>query len=147
MDRQTALHGPEQPTPPPGKAGCLRRRCRVREVRENGLSTAIEGTGHADPPGLATRCARPDNAGGEHYPQVGTRMTAMRLRLTTIWRQVMHPLSYVAGAGLTALLIWLLLRRVDFHEVGQALRRADLRYLPPIALLFALRYWLRAVRW
>ncbi len=74
-------------------------------------------------------------------------MTAMRLRLTTIWRQVMHPLSYVAGAGLTALLIWLLLRRVDFHEVGQALRRADLRYLPPIALLFALRYWLRAVRW
>ncbi len=58
-----------------------------------------------------------------------------------------QPLRILLGVAVSLLLLWLLLRDVSLAEVGSTLQRADPRFLPPIALVFFTRYWLRAHRW
>lgn len=58
-----------------------------------------------------------------------------------------RPLRILLGVAVSLLLVWLLLRDVSLAEVGRTLQRADPRFLPPIALVFLTRYWLRAHRW
>ncbi len=58
-----------------------------------------------------------------------------------------HPLRLALGIGVSLVLVWLLLRDVNLGEVGRTLQHADVRFLPPIALVFFTRYWLRAHRW
>lgn len=61
--------------------------------------------------------------------------------------RVFRPLRYLAMIGVSSLVIWLLLRSVNFVLMGRTLTHAHLIYLLPIAVAFLLRYWLRAVRW
>lgn len=51
------------------------------------------------------------------------------------------------GLGATGAFAWLLLRDVRVAEVGEALARANVAYLPEVAVVFLARYWLRALRW
>jgi uncharacterized protein (TIRG00374 family) len=53
----------------------------------------------------------------------------------------------VIGVAISALFLFLAFRRVDFHELGWALRGADYRYTIPAMLLVLLSLWIRSVRW
>jgi uncharacterized membrane protein YbhN (UPF0104 family) len=71
------------------------------------------------------------------------------VRRLPAWARTWVPggVQYAGGIAVTLLLAWLLVREVDFGEVWLTIRRARWYYLAPIAAAFALRYWLRAVRW
>ncbi|ACD95366.1 lysylphosphatidylglycerol synthase transmembrane domain-containing protein [Trichlorobacter lovleyi] len=56
-------------------------------------------------------------------------------------------LLFWGGSGISLLLLVVLLRKIDFHSLAEALRRLDLRYLVAAILFTFLSYWLRAVRW
>lgn len=60
---------------------------------------------------------------------------------------ILRPSRYVAMFGASALVVWLLLRDVNFSLMGHTLSHAHLIYLLPIAVAFLLRYLLRAMRW
>jgi uncharacterized membrane protein YbhN (UPF0104 family) len=60
---------------------------------------------------------------------------------------VLRPLRFAGMAGFSVLVMWLLLRSVNFSLMGHTLSHAHLIYLLPIGVAFLLRYWLRAVRW
>lgn len=62
-------------------------------------------------------------------------------------RWLLPPLRCLATVGLSALVTWLLFRKVDLNTVGHTFLHANLYYLIPIAVLFVIRYWLLAVRW
>jgi glycosyltransferase 2 family protein len=51
------------------------------------------------------------------------------------------------GAGVSLALLLLLLRKIDFNSLRDALSRLDLRYLAAAIVFTFLSYWLRAVRW
>ena len=56
-------------------------------------------------------------------------------------------LLFWGGSGISLLLLVVLLRKIDFHSLAEALQRLDLRYLAAAILFTFLSYWLRAVRW
>jgi len=56
-------------------------------------------------------------------------------------------LLFWGGSGISVLLLVLLLRKIDFHSLAEALGRLDLRFLAAAVLFTFLSYWLRAVRW
>jgi hypothetical protein len=62
-------------------------------------------------------------------------------------RWLVRVLEYVAGAGVTPLLAFLVVRHVNFGAVWRTMRGADLLWLPPVAGTFLLSYWLQAWRW
>lgn len=51
------------------------------------------------------------------------------------------------GGGVSLALLVLLLRKIDFHSLLEALSRLDLRYLAAAVVFTFVSYWLRAVRW
>lgn len=51
------------------------------------------------------------------------------------------------GIAVSLLLLLLLLRKIDFHSLLDALSRLDLRYLAAAIVSTFVSYWLRAVRW
>lgn len=51
------------------------------------------------------------------------------------------------GSGISVLLLVLLLRKIDFHSLLEALGRLDLLCLAAAIFFTFLSYWLRAVRW
>jgi uncharacterized protein (TIRG00374 family) len=51
------------------------------------------------------------------------------------------------GVGVSLLLLVLLLRKIDFNSLLDALSRLDLRYLAAAIVFTFISYWLRAVRW
>jgi len=51
------------------------------------------------------------------------------------------------GAGVSLLLLALLLRKINLHSLADALARLDLRYLIAAILFTFASYWLRALRW
>lgn len=61
-----------------------------------------------------------------------------------IHRQQLRPL---VGFAVSALLVALLVRTVDFAAVGRALAAADLRFVPMAIALHLLGVWARSVRW
>lgn len=53
----------------------------------------------------------------------------------------------VAGTVISAGLLWLALRNVDFAEVGRAMAGADYRLLLPFTAGLLVFYWVRTLRW
>lgn len=51
------------------------------------------------------------------------------------------------GVSVSLVLLVLLLRKIDFHSLLDALSRLDLRYLAAAIAFTFVSYWLRAVRW
>jgi uncharacterized protein (TIRG00374 family) len=51
------------------------------------------------------------------------------------------------GAGISLLLLFLLLRKIDLYSLGKALARLDMYYLAAAILFTFASYWLRALRW
>lgn len=56
-------------------------------------------------------------------------------------------LRLVATFGVTILFLWLALRNVNVHELGEALRSANYAFLLPAALCSTAAFCLRSVRW
>lgn len=56
-------------------------------------------------------------------------------------------LLFWVGIGISMLLLLLLLRKIDFPSLVQALRKLDLRCLAAAVFFTFVSYWLRAVRW
>ncbi|MCE1227277.1 MAG: flippase-like domain-containing protein [Geobacteraceae bacterium] len=56
-------------------------------------------------------------------------------------------LLFWVGSGISMLLLLLLLRKIDFPSLVQALRKLDLRCLAAAVFFTFVSYWLRAVRW
>ena len=51
------------------------------------------------------------------------------------------------GIVISALFLFLAFQKVDFHELGQALKNANYLYLIPASVLTILSVWIRAYRW
>jgi uncharacterized protein (TIRG00374 family) len=51
------------------------------------------------------------------------------------------------SAGVSLLLLFILLRKIDIHSLGVALARLDVYYLTAAILFTFASYWLRALRW
>lgn len=51
------------------------------------------------------------------------------------------------GVGISLFLLFMLLRKIDFNSLGNALSRLDLRYLAAAIVFTFASYWLRALRW
>ncbi|MCS7296561.1 MAG: lysylphosphatidylglycerol synthase transmembrane domain-containing protein [Chloroflexota bacterium] len=58
-----------------------------------------------------------------------------------------HVVRVLLGVGATGAFVWLILRDVHIGEVGRALASANLAFLPEIAAVYVVRFWLRALRW
>lgn len=58
-----------------------------------------------------------------------------------------RPLQIALGLGVSALFVWLSLRGTHLREVGEAIARADLRYLALYAVFLLGVHLMRAVRW
>ena len=56
-------------------------------------------------------------------------------------------LLFWVGSGISVLLLLLLLRKIDFSSLVEALRKLDLRCLAAAVSFTFVSYWLRAVRW
>ena len=73
------------------------------------------------------------------------------MNLNSTWRAVRthgaRPARYAAGIAVSAVFVWLLVRRADFGTVWRTITHAEPAYLVPIAAILLLRYWWRAVRW
>lgn len=51
------------------------------------------------------------------------------------------------GVAISAVCMFLLFRKIDFHKMAEAFAGLDYRYLAPALLLTFVSYYLRAVRW
>jgi uncharacterized protein (TIRG00374 family) len=60
---------------------------------------------------------------------------------------ITKPLRVLAGAAISAGLIWVFLKDVQLGEVANSLKMADPIFVIPMIGIFFLRYWLRALRW
>ena len=60
---------------------------------------------------------------------------------------ITKPLRVLAGAAISAGLIWVFLKDVHLGEVANSLKMADPIFIIPMIGIFFLRYWLRALRW
>ena len=60
---------------------------------------------------------------------------------------ITKPLRVLAGAAISAGLIWVFLKDVQLGEVANSLKMADPIFIIPMIGIFFLRYWLRALRW
>lgn len=58
-----------------------------------------------------------------------------------------YRLLFWGGSCISLLLLALLLRKIDFQTLREALSRLDLRYLFAAIVFTFISYWLRAVRW
>jgi len=56
-------------------------------------------------------------------------------------------LQFAIGLALSAALIWLSVRKLDFAQVGHALANANWAWFVPMCGLTLLAFWIRAVRW